>query len=164
MSGSSKKIILFLIFATWLMLACQATDNLGLTGDNPSATGPLSIFVPEQGRALTEATKPLALESRHVSTEGLAKLEIWINNTPVNPALPAEQGTMFTNDAGNILILVDAPHNEANSVKPEYPTNEEWVVRLVWTGDVPGTYDLTLVATDGLGREGNPISQPIEVK
>jgi hypothetical protein len=164
MWGSSKKLILFLIFGIWLLLACEFTDSFGFTSTNPSATEPLSTFVPQQDLAITQATQPLTLESRHVSTDGLAKLELWVNDIPVNPALPAGQGTAFTNDAGNIQILVDAPHGEANSVKPEYPTNDEWTVSLVWIGYVPGTYNLILMATDNLGRTGVPITQRIEVK
>ena len=34
----------------------------------------------------------------------------------------------------------------------------------MWTGHVPGTYDLTLQVTDNAGKQGERLTQRIEVK
>ena len=188
MSGSAKRIILFLIFGIWVMLACQVTDNLGLTGGDATATEPRSFFVPHQDKLVVDLEEQVIIETYHTSKNRFGLLEISVNRQPVTESGSAIDDMLASVGVATIKVL--APTTEyANGVcvgdrcdvlsttivsttsepivvlpiQSEYP-NTTWKVLLAWTGHVPGTYDLTMQVTDNAGNQGERITQRIEVK
>jgi hypothetical protein len=170
MSRWYKKSIVSILMMTLCLfnLGCQAVTefaaNLGSGGTPEIAKDwPHSTFVPLRESIQVEVEQPLSLESHHISPNGMAQLKIFVNDDPVKFKASSEQGTIFSNESGDIQIMVNAQHSEANAVKPEYP-NSDWTVSLIWIGDVPGTYDLSLVAIDVAQNHIPPVTQRIEVK
>jgi hypothetical protein len=188
MAGNSKKFILFLVFGIWLMLACQLTDDLGLTGSNAAAADPRSSFVPHREILTVDLEEQMIIETYHMSKNRFGSLEILVNQQPVTDNGSATNNELASVAVATIKIL--APTAEyANGVcigdkcdvlstttisitsdpivilpiQSEYPNNT-WNVPLMWTGHVPGTYDLTMVVTDNAGKQGERLTQRIEVK
>ena len=167
MSRWNGNPILIVVVLSALILSCQSvTDLTSLSlGGRPVADAdwPHSDFVPLRESIQVAVGQSLHLESHHVSPAGLRKLEILVNEEPVKAEISSKQGTIFSNELGNIQILADARHLTENFVEPQYP-NSEWYVLLIWIGHMPGTYDLSLVVTDRAGRTGEPVTQRIEVE
>ncbi len=187
MFGSAKKIMLFLIFGIWVMLACQVTDNLGLTGGNATATEPRSAFVPHQDKLVVDLEEQVIIETYHTSNNRFGSLEISVNRQPVTENGSAIDDMLASVGVATIKVL--APTTEYADgvcvgdrcdvlsttivsitsepivvlpIQSEYP-NTTWNVFLMWTGHVPGTYDLTMQVTDNAGNQGKRITQRIEV-
>ena len=170
MSRWYKKSIVSILMVTLCLftLGCQAitefVTNLGSGGTPEIAKEwPHSTFVPLRESVQVEVEQPLSLESHHISPNGMAQLTIFVNDEPVKVEASSEQGAIFSNESGDVQIMVNAQHSEANSVKPEYP-NSDWTVSLIWISYVPGTYDLSLIAYDAARHKADPITQRIEVK
>jgi hypothetical protein len=188
MAGNSKNITLFLIFTVWLMMACQLTDNLSLTGSNASTTGPVSTFVPHQEKLVVDLGEQVIIETYHMSENRFGSLEIFVNQQPAAEIESTIGSTLASVDLATLKVL--APTTEyadgecvSNScdelstttisitdepivippIQSEYP-NTTWSVFLMWTGHVPGTYDLTMQVTDNAGIQGELLTQRIEVK
>ena len=184
MSGNSKKLTLFLIFIVWLMLACQLTDDLGLTGSNPTATNPLSTFVPHKEKLVVDLEEQVIIETYHMSENKFGSLELFVNRLPAaenEPALTSvdlatlkvlapttvfADGKCISDGCDELSTTTVSITNQPIVIPPiqsEYP-NTTWNVFLMWTGHVPGTYDLTMQVTDNAGRQGERLTQRIEVK
>ena len=188
MFGSTKKIMLFLIFGIWVMLACQVTDNLGLTGGNVPAVEPRSAFVPRQDKLVVDLEEPVIIETYHTSKNRFGSLEISVNRQPVTENGSAVDDMLASVGVATIKVL--APTTEYADgvcvgdrcdvlsttivsitsdpivvlpIPSEYP-NTTWKVLLMWTGHIPGTYDLMMQVTDKAGNQGKRITQRIEVK
>lgn len=189
MAGNAKKFILFLIFSVWLMLACQVTDDLGLTGSNTTSTGPRSTFVPHKEELVVGLEEQVIIETYHMSENGFGSLEISVNRLPVVENESSLGTTLTSVDLATLKVL--APTTEfadgvcidddgcdelsttivsitdqpivVPPIQSEYP-NTTWSVFLMWTGHVPGTYDLTMEVTDNAGNKGKRLTQRIEVK
>jgi hypothetical protein len=93
----------------------------------------------------------------------LERVEIFVDDEPVEAGLSGNQGITFFYEPGNVTILVNAPRGQANFVEPEYPTLG-WIVPLTWTSHTTGTYDLGLVGIDRVGRISEMVTQRIEVE
>jgi len=188
MAGSAKKFSLFLILTVWVMLACQITDSLDLTGSNTVPTGPRSIFVPHKEKLVVDLEEQAIIETYHMSKNRFGSLEVSVNRQPVT-----EDGSTVDDGLASVAVAtikVLAPTTEyANGVcvgercdvlsttivsitsdpivilplQSEYP-NTTWKVLLMWTGHIPGTYDLTMQVTDNAGKQGEQLTQRIEVK
>lgn len=160
--------ILITIGLALLTLGCQAVSeftSFSLEGTPVTAEGgwPRSTFVPLRERVKVGVGEKLHLESHHLSPDKLDKLEILVNGGPVEAETPTEKGAIFSHKAGAVQISVDAPPgSQANTVQPKLSTSA-WTVSMTWTAEVPGTYDLSLKATDMAGHPGDLVTQRIEV-
>jgi hypothetical protein len=188
MAGNSKKIALFLIFTVWLTLSCRLTDDLGLTGSTPTITGAVSTFVPHQEKLVVDLGEQVIIETYHMSANRLGSLEIFVNRQSAADIGSTIDTTLASVDLATLKVL--APSTEyaggecisdscdelsativsmsdqpiaVPPIQSEYP-NTTWSVFLLWTGYVPGTYDLTMHVTDNAGIQSDPITQRIEVK
>jgi hypothetical protein len=118
-------------------------------------------------------------------TNRLEKLEIFINGQPLRTEETSGQAT-FPPELATIqiirpdqaepvspvslqtslpvcqklLLAENAPL--LNSPESQFPS-AEWNVCYVWIGRIPGSYDLSMVATDNTGAQSELISQRIEV-
>ena len=185
MAGSAKKFILFLIFSLWLMLACRLTDDLGLTGSSATPTGPRSSFVPHPEKLVVDVGEQAMIETYHMSENRFGSLEISVNRLPaaenesaltsvslatlkvLAPTTEYANGECVDDGACDELSATTVSITDQPIVIPplqsEYP-NTTWKVYLMWTGHVPGTYDLTMQVTDKAGKQGERLTQHIEVK
>lgn len=126
---------------------------------------PYSTFVPLRDIVRIKTGEAVTLKTRHVSLEDLDNMEIMVDEMTFNYLFSTTKKiSLFVSNKIKIYVAVDAPHHDTSSVEPKYPTNDEWIVTLGWVSEVPGTYDLRLTTTDGLGRQGDPIIQRIEVQ
>ena len=185
MAGSATKFTLFLILTVWVMLACQITDSLDLTGSTPTPSGPRSTFVPHPEKLVVDLEEQAMIETYHLSENRFGSLEIFVNRLPV----PENYSTLTSVEIATLKVL--APTTEyadgvcvdegdcaelgtitvsitdqpivVPPIQSKYP-NTTWRVYLMWTGHVPGTYDLTLQVTDNAGKQGERLTQRIEVK
>jgi hypothetical protein len=165
-----KKTIISIIAIglTWLALGCQSIPeftSFSLEGTPVTAKKwPHSTFVPLRESAQVGVGEELPLESHHMSPDRLDKLEISVNDEPVRLEASSKEGAIFSYKANTVQIFVDAPPaGQANSVQPRLSTSS-WTVSMIWIANVPGTYELSLKATDKLQSQGKPITQWIEVK
>ena len=160
--------ILTVIGLAWLALGCQAvTEFTGFSLEGTPVTAeqwPHSTFVPARKSVQVGVGEELHLESHHMSPDRLDRLEILVNDEPVIVEASSEEGAIFSYKANTVQIFVDAPlAGQANSVQPKLSTSA-WTVSMIWIADLPGTYDLSLRATDKLQRRRDFITQRIEVK
>ena len=185
MAGSATKFTLFLILTVWVMLACQITDSLDLTGSTPTPSGPRSTFVPHPEKLVVDVGKQTMIETYHTSENRFGSLEIAVNQLPA----AADESALTSVDLATLKVLApttefadgvcvdDGRCDELSAttisisdqpivippIQSEYP-NTTWTVFLSWTGHVPGTYDLTMQVTDKAGKQGERLTQRIEVK
>jgi hypothetical protein len=160
--------ILIVFELAWLTLGCQAVPeftSFSLEGTPVTAKKwPHSTFVPLRENVQVGVGEELRLESHHMSPDRLDKLEIFVDDEPVIVEASSEEGAIFSYKSNTIQIFVDAPPiGQTNSVQPKLSTSA-WTVSMIWIADLPGTYDLSLRATDKLQRQGDLITQRIEVK
>ena len=158
--------ILITIGLALLTLGCQAVSEFtisSLEGTPVTAEGwPRSTFVPLRERVKVGVGEELHLESHHLSPDKLDKLEILVNGAPAETEAPTEKGAIFSHKAGAVKISVDAPPgSQSNAVQPKLSTSA-WTVSMIWIAEVPGTYDLSLKATDMAGQS-DLVTQRIEV-
>ncbi len=188
--GSKKAIILFMS-ACWLMLACGLTDSLGLTGTSATPTWPQSTFVPHKDELIVDLEEQVVIESHHMSKNRFGSLEIMVNRQPaaegestsvifddtlasvelatikvLAPTTEYADGVCIGEVCDELITTVVSVTSEPIMVYPvqsEYP-NDTWTVFVMWTGHVPGTYDLSMIVTDNAGNRGERITQRLEVK
>lgn len=191
MNKESTVIIWFSIGLVVLSLGCRTLDGLNLTGSaTPTPTPiswPHSTFVPSQKSVRVRVGRPLVIETHHLTGMAyrLEKLEIFINGQPIRTEETSGQAT-FPPELAAIQIVkpeqaepvspvslqTAPPACQAlllagnapllNSPESQFPS-AEWNVCYVWIGRVPGTYDLSMVATDNTGARSELISERIEV-
>jgi hypothetical protein len=186
-----KNFILILcctiILTLWLS-ACQSVPGFNLFSSTlePDKAAPHSNFVGAQQVLLAQVGQPLALESHHVGTTALARVEIAINGQPLRSEATAGQANVFPENLAVTQALarlgqaaVPQPLSfpspmcqnlaqsggmlPAGSVPVDIFTTT-WTVCHVWIGQVPGTYDLSVKAVDKENRPGEAVVQRIEVK
>jgi hypothetical protein len=161
-------ISIIAIGLAWLTLGCQAVSeftSFSLEGTPVTAKEwPHSTFVPLRESVQVDVGKELPLESHHMSPVRLDKLEIFVNDEPVRLEASSEEGAIFSYKTNAVQIFVDAPPaDQTNSVRPILSTSA-WTVSMIWIANVPGTYELSLRATDKLQCQGDLVTQWIEVK
>ena len=186
-----KKQAIFLILVVGLLLGltgCEVPENrFGLLGGGGSAQGaPHSNFVSATRILRVMVGQPVPIESYHLTHSGkLGQLEIFVNDQPVTseqtggevvfpeylaelevlqrgrPAQPAFSLLEFPAPACRRLLTTGGPV-KAYIIEREFPA-AYWTVCHVWIGFKPGTYDLSLQVTDLEGRQGEKITQRIEV-
>jgi hypothetical protein len=138
------------------------------------------------GQSQVPARERLVLETHHITgmINQLTSLAIYIDGIPIpteatsgQPTFPPELATIqiVTVDRPEKALLADVepflpPTCEdvleqegivLHSPLSRYPS-ADWNVCYIWTGYVPGTYDVLMVATDSAGKSAR-ISQRIEV-
>jgi len=184
-----KKTLIFLAVALGLLLGltgCEVPeDRFGLFGGGPAGDAPRSNFVAAYSVLRVKAGQPVPIESYHLSPDGrLGTLEIFVNDQPVKseqtaetafpdnlatfqvlqrdrPARPAFALLEFPAPACERLLVAGGPAN-AHLVERPFPASS-WTVCHVWVGYVPGVYDVSLRVTDRTGRQGQIVTQRIEV-
>lgn len=189
MNKQPSTIILSAVLGLALLtLSCQSLPGFEIFGgEEVSAAGqPRSHFVPPQQTIQVRVGQPLPLESYHISRNKLSSIKIFINGQPLRTEETAGQSPFPMELAQAQVLVRDQPPEanlqaltfpsftcrnlidkggpvQRNSLDLEFPSSN-WTVCHIWIGRVPGTYDLSLVATDRAGQEGEPIVQRIEVK
>ena len=186
MSKKSNIIVLFATTLALLTMACQLSEFINFSSIGPAATGVRSNFVPPREIIQVEVGQPWPIESYHISKNKLEKVEIFVNGQPIRaektsgqPTFPEglatvqglirgrparEAFTVLKFPAAACRILLDKGGPEqTNSLELKFPSST-WSVCHIWLGYIPGTYDLSVVATDKAGQKGEAIVQRIEVK
>jgi hypothetical protein len=104
------------------------------------------------------------IDTIHLTPALLRTVSIFINGQPVRGEETAP-GDPFPDGYVNLLVRSEDRLVKTGVFRPKWPTREE-KLSLVWVGLVPGTYELSLVATDIADPEqpGNKIVQRIEVQ
>lgn len=177
-----------LIGLVLLSLACQISDELvSLRLFEPVATeGPRSTFVPPREVIWARVGEPLPIESYHIDENGLQTLEIFVNGQPLQAEASGGQAAFPQNLAAVEIAAWPEPTSPSEPLLfPASPCSDfllgrgtkavlgrlalkfpstTWSVCHIWTGHVPGVYELSLIATDAEGHRGRPIVQRIEVK
>ncbi len=148
--------------------------------------GPRSNFVPPQASLRANVGEPLLIESRHTSRNSkLATVSIFVNGQPLPAEETAGQAT-FPEYLGKVEVLGWPAQSEGSEflilplsscrrlsgmgeARPKNPVELEfrsasWSLCHLWIGQTPGTYDLSLRATDRNGNAGQMITQRIEVE
>jgi hypothetical protein len=184
-----KKMLFFLAVALGLLLGltgCELPeDRFGLFGGGPDGAAPRSNFVAAYRVVRVPAGQPVPLESYHLTQDGrLGTLEIFVNDQPLRseqtaasafpdnlatfqilqrerPGQPDFSVLEFPAPACERLLVTGGPAN-AHRVERPFPA-ATWTVCHVWVGNVPGVYDVSLRVTDRAGRQGEMITQRIEV-
>lgn len=187
-----KKFILTLLPALSLALlitACQSLPgfNIFSDGSDSDQAKPISNFVDLRQSLKAGVGEPLAIASYHRGYSKLAALQISVNGQPVRSETSAGQSNTFPDTLATTQVLVWGQPSQATlervnfdspacqnlrrvggpiqtDVLPLTPPSSVWTVCHIWTGHVPGTYDLSLVAVDDAQRPGEPITQRIEVR
>jgi len=165
---TSKKL-LALLSATIFLLGCSLGFNFSPFSSDEQAQSssrpgqlvldkPYSTFVPSRNTVQAEVGKPLRLESRHVGPAPLQQVTIAIND----PADVDGNATTFPSALAIVRVLSADPPLITDVTTPPRPT-KDWTLSLEWVGFTPGTYNLTLQATDTAGK-GDPVTQQIEVR
>lgn len=185
-----KRFILTLVLAINLALlttACQSLPGFNIFSTSDSAeVKPVSNFVDPHQIIRVGVGEPLAIASYHRGYSKLATVQISVNGQPVRSETSAGQ-TTFPDTLATAQVLVEGQPPQASlervnfssptcqnlrrtggpiqtNVLPLTPPSSVWIVCHIWTGHVPGTYDLSMVAIDDAQHPGEPITQRIEVR
>lgn len=181
-----KNIFLMLSFLSLVLLtsACQSLPGFNLFSSGPAGNqaAPRSTFVAAQAVLSASVDQPVALETYHVGLTPVATVTLSINGQPAagegasfprqlaaaqvlergQPAQARLQALTFSADSCKTLLQSGGPA-QRYTINPEYPVSTLTLCH-VWTASVPGTYELSVIATDTAGRTGAPIYQRIEVR
>lgn len=167
-----------------LTSACQSLPgfNLFSSGGARDEAAPRSNFVAARQVLQVNHDQPVAIETYHISGTGVATVTVTINGQPAageaasfprqlaaaqvlergQPAQARLQALTFPADSCKTLLQSGGPA-QRYTINPEYPVSTLTLCH-VWTASVPGTYELSVIATDTAGRTGAPIYQWIEVR
>jgi hypothetical protein len=149
------------------------------TEATPVAPRMQSAFVPSQKIMRVKEYQPVIIQSVHHSNANLKRIEIRINGQPPGAIVSDDRNNAFPADLAQVLLcLKETPHGKirtarmqecrmeqlraAGTITPEFPTTTQNVA-LTWLAKTPGTYQLSLVATDENEQEST-IVQRIEVR
>lgn len=155
------------ILSLGLVLLIQACQLPLQTGGEPAArpapgsVQPYSALVPSGQILRTRVNEPLLLKTYHMSRAGLDTLNVSVNQQPLPQENLSPQTPFFPGSLATVAFVVNGQEIRSGYVQPPYPTTT-WTVPLIWTGHVPGTYDLVLQVTDKANETG-VITQRIEV-
>lgn len=183
MAKKSITILFAIISLALAISACQALPGFNIFGSGQSAdqAKPLSNFVDRRQTIRIGVDEPLGIASYHRGHTKLAALKISINGQQLRsetnnfpetlatsevlvwgqPAQASLEQVAFPSPACQYLLTAGGPVK--TSALPLTPPSSVWTVCHIWTGHVPGTYDLSLAAVDEAQRESQPIVQRIEV-
>lgn len=184
-------LIAVVLAAALLVAACDITDaSLGLAAPEPA---PASTFVTARARLQVGVGETVLIETYHLSQNSPAAMKVWVNGQPVGadestPAAAVFPDSLATVELATVrpvpavfncaaVVCLSTADNEPVMVKaiiqrgplrsavlrPEFP-NSTWAAPLLWTGHVPGTFDLSVQVTDRAGKTGPKITQRIEVQ
>jgi hypothetical protein len=184
-----KSIITYFLIGglTFLLVGCQSLPGFNIfETSEPDADAPRSNFVPPRRDIQVGVGQLLPIESYHMGSTKLMTVEIAINGQPIRAEATAGQPNAFPEYLAITQVLVvgqpaqpafeglpfpapvcrnelhDGPM-QTNALLLTPPSSAQTVCH-VWIGRIPGTYDLSLVAVDEMGRRGEPIVQRIEVR
>jgi hypothetical protein len=182
-----KNFVLTLCSALSFMLltsACQSLPgfNLFSSGSESNQAAPHSNFVAAQQVLQARVGQPVAIETHHAGVTPLATVAITINGQPAageaasfprelaiaqvlergQPAQASLQALTFPADSCKTLLQSGGPA-QRYTINPEYPVSALTLCH-VWTAIIPGTYELSIAATDTAGHTGDSIHQWIEVR
>jgi hypothetical protein len=176
------------ITLAFLTVGCQSLPSFDIFETaEPDEAAPRSNFVPPRRDIQIGVGQELPIESYHLASTKLMTVEISINGQPLRGEATAGQPNTFPENLATAQILVRGQPVQATlqrlafpapacrnllqkggpvqtNALPLQPPSSVWTVCHIWIGWTPGTYDLSLVATDEAGREGEPIVQRIEVR
>ena len=179
--------LFFVISLAFLLAACQSLPGFNIFETaEPDADAPRSNFVPPRQDIQVGVGQLLPIESYHIGSTKLMTVEIAINGQPLRAEATAGQPNTFPAYLAIAQVLVvgqpaqaDLPQlpfpapvcrNElhdgpvqTNALALTPPSSVQTVCH-IWMGRIPGTYNLSLVAVDEMGRRGAPITQTIEVR
>jgi hypothetical protein len=180
----SSIAISLIIFAT----ACQSLPGFNIFGTTaePDADAPRSNFVPPRRDIQVGVDQLLPIESYHIGSTKLMTVEIAINGQPLRAEATAGQANTFPENLAIAQVLVVGQPPQADLPQLSFPASvcrnelhdgpvqinmltltppsSAQTVCHIWIGRIPGTYNLSLVAVDTMGRRGQPITQTIEVR
>ena len=176
------------IILAFLTVSCQSLPGFDIFETaEPDEAAPRSNFVPPRQSIQIGVGQALPIESYHLASTKLMTVEISINGQPLRAEATAGQSNTFPENLATAQVLVRGQPPQA-SLQPLVfpapacrnllqkggpvqtnalllqPPSSVWTLCHIWIGRTPGTYDLSLVATDEAGREGEPIVQRIEVR
>lgn len=175
-----NKRLLGVIFLAFLMAGCTVPE---LGPINGASNGPRSNFVPPRAIITVNAGERLQLESYHLSDRQLGSLKISVNGQPIRseatggePTFPSNLATLevlvWPSQADPAPFILSSATCKAtlnggearvlNPVELAFPS-KSWSVCHVWTGNVPGIYDVSIQAFDRDQRPGEIAVQRIEV-
>lgn len=170
MQPTSKIIVGIIAALAIITLGCQSLLDIELPtfGQTQSAnisSGPYSMFVPPHKRAQVYEGRPLQIETYHLSTDQLDNIQILVNGRPL-VSQAADAPDTFTAGQTESLLDVKVQGEQDDLIKtaqvtPLFPTRKR-SVSLQIVGNVPGTYDLSVVALDKAGQRFTT-TQRIEV-
>ncbi len=189
MTPKNFGLVLFLTLTlAFFTTACQSPLKISLRGETNQG-GPHAAFIPFWAVVQTEVRQPLSLQTFYTSPDRLNKLKalaIKINGQPVKfhrsgglllapypPAegeAPASLEAACASNSNYLAVLQISPETIQLADTPVLETlparfpNSTWPVSLTWYGCFPGTYELSLAATDTANPESQPVTQRIEVK
>lgn len=153
-----RQTFILISLTTLLTLACSTISELTSAPTQAVVTRvivedkPLSTFVPAREVIQVPVNEPVEFETYHASDLPIASLVVAVNGQ-----------TDFPANLASVEIIEDGQVIGTTSATPIYPTST-WPVRVRWIGRVPGTYELSLVATNAEGEAGDPVVQQIEVQ
>ncbi|MBN1993641.1 MAG: hypothetical protein JW953_13150 [Anaerolineae bacterium] len=187
------RLILGLTWLTLGCQSLTEATSLGVASPPAaSGPWPHSTFVPNPANIQVKVGQELYLESRHLSPHGLGALEILVNGKPAgtieaNPQAFSLPDTLASVEFATLKVVapntdlanrvcLGAPCDQLiteeisvqnqpirlSSARSPYP-NSSWTVFLLWTGRLPGTYDLSIQVTDNAQNKGPWLTQRIEV-
>ena len=176
-------------------LACQSLGSFSSSESEPPERTPVvlpnSAFVPPAANVQVAVGQPLEITSHHVSPRKvpLTEIEIRVNGQALRTEQTASQPGNFPGRfVAGVQVLRDDNTDQIIGTQPELlrPIQENELVgigqvapddrdlsetsqtvTLIWVGYKPGTYDVSLIATDAAGQASNsnqPITQRIEVR
>lgn len=120
---------------------------------NSTNQNPRSAFVHHQDNLQVGVEQEMRIESYHIGYNKLSELKIFINKQPLSD-FPAELAT---------IQVQNGKANQVDHLTLSFPSTT-WDASFVWIGHTPGTYELSLVVTDDVGQESEPVVQWIEVR
>lgn len=139
-------------------LSDGVTVDLAGPGDLPPG-----LLLPQETVPVPRG-QAVQIDTIHLTPALLRTISIFINGQPVSGEETAE-GEPFPEGYVNLLVRSEDRLVKTGVFRPQWPTREQ-ELSLVWVGLVPGTYELSLSATDitDPAQPGNVIVQRIEVQ
>jgi hypothetical protein len=167
----NKKSAILIGWMASLVLLTLACNSLGLGSSDERATAtpkswPYSTFIPPRASTQVSLGQELVIESYHSSTVQLDNIQVWVNGQllTTEDSTAAGKTNTFPNDLATVRLITEDGEVTAGNVTPAAGPVYNKTVLIVWTGHVPGAYELSMSATDTAKRTGNTITQRIEVK
>jgi hypothetical protein len=178
-------VLFFALTITFLTTACQSIPGFRIfTGREANQDGPQAVFVSSQAVIQATVGQHVPLETFYTSPAKLKTAVIKINNqsltfnragglllAPYPPTQDeAPSSVEATCNSNHLAVLQISPETiqltdtvTLDSLPAKFP-NSTWPVLVTWQGCVPGTYNLSIAATDTADRMSQLVTQRIEIK